>query len=675
MIKKIFLILLLILFYSPIYSQTDSSFVVLNDSLQVDSLKVVSDTLKVAADSLKISIPRDTLRPVYYKGFVEAHPQGHTISKYNIDRKDYRFTGDIMNSLPFGYHADLGSVGNPSEVYLYGLGFNNISYQENGIEITNRFQNALDLNLIQSESIDLIELPTLTSGFIYNNRSNPVTLNIITRNRVTSRPYSRMKFYQAPENEGLINGQFSGYIFRRINVSFGFTNQSTDARYKNSELSNWLFNTSIRYMPSNQLNIIAAYSHSKLNVDLNGGVDMSSTPDLIYNNVQADVNFLDRYNKTSRHNLSLTSIFEIDSTSYSNLSVYYQYNLNEFRQNELTNDTTELKIINNNSYKTFGVNLHQRIIINPLSLDIIGNYEYTNFDVAYNQIEDYATWSLSGKLNWNILSGMAVPSVFVKTSGMDDNSFFGYGAELVVNPTEGLSIHAGISKYDKPLNRFLNIDLINEKNDVTIVEAGIKSHLPFMKASLKYFSIEQSSYQFGRLSESIDFFRQPEIIDYNLSIFKRNGVNLNMELKFWKFLLQTNSSVYFNESALSAYSIPAQTSFGGLYYVDTLFNNNLDLKTGINYKFFGERGFGAYDFQRLQAAYSLANNEPITGINAEKLIGNSYQFDLYVAGTIRRNAIVYIVFENLLNTGYFVVPYYPVQPQGLRIGVAWEFFD
>lgn len=673
MIKKIYLILLLFLLYSPIYSQTDSSFVILSDSLKVDSLNVITDSLKVASDSLKTSIPRDTLRPVYYKGLIDEYSLGHSKDKYSIDRIDYRFTGDILNSLPFGYHADLGSVGNPSEVYLYGLGFNNISYQENGIEITNRFQNALDLNLIQSEAIDVIELPTLASGFIYNNRSNPVTLNIITRNRVTSRPYTRMKFYQAPENEGFINGQFSGYIFRRINVAFGFTNQSAETRYKNSELSNWLFNTSIRYMPSNRLNFIAAYSHSKLNMDLNGGVDMSSTPDLIYNNVQADVNFLDRYNKASRHNLSLSSIYEIDSTSYTNLSVYYQYNLNEFRLNELSADTTDLRIKNNNSYKTFGVNLHQRININEIRLDIIGNYEYTNFDVAYNQIPDYATWSLSGKLNWNILSGLAVPSIFVKTSGMDENNYFGYGAELVVNPTEGLSIHAGISNYDKPLNRFLN--LINEKNDVTVFEAGIKSNLSFMNASLKYFSIEQSNYRFGSHVEDISFFQQPEIFTYSIDDFKRSGINLNLNLKLWKLLLQTNSSIYFNESHLARYSIPAQTSFGGLYYVDTLFNKNLDLKAGINYKFFGERGFAVYDFQRMQTAFNFATGEPITGIDLEELIGNSYQFDLFVTGTIRKNAIVYIIFENLFDEQYYVVPYYPIQPRGLRIGVAWEFFD
>lgn len=674
MIKNIFRIFLFILLYSPIYSQTDSSYVIANDSLHVDSLKTVSDSLKVVSDSLKISIPRDTLRPVYYKGLVESDSQGYTISKYNIDRKDYRFTGDIMNSFPFGYHADLGSIGNPGEVYLYGLGFNNISYQENGVEITNRFQNSLDLNLIQSESIDIIELPALASGFIYNNRSNPVTLNIITRNRVTSRPYSKMKFYQAPENEGFINGQFSGYIFRRVNVSFGFSNQSAESRYKNSELSNWLFNTSIRYMPSNQLNFIAAYSHSKLNMDLNGGVDMSSTPDFIFNNVQANVNFLDRYNKTSRQNLSITTIYEIDSTSYTNLSVYYQYNLNEFRQNELTNDTTELKIINDNSYKTFGVNLHQRIIFNPVSLDIIGNYEYINFDVAYNQIEDYATWSLSGKFNLNILPGL-VPSIFVKTSGIDGQSYFGYGSELLISLLENFSVHAGFSKYIKPLNRFLSMNWLNEQNDVTILEAGIKSNLPFMKASLKYFSIEQSNYLFGSHVENINFFQQPEIFTYSTADFKRSGINLNLDLKLWKLLLQTNSSIYFSESHLARYSIPAQTSFGGLYYVDTLFNNNLYLKAGINYKFYGERGFAVYDFQRLQSAFNFATNEPLKGINSEELLDNSYQFDLFVAGTIRKNAIVYIVFENLFDEQYYVVPYYPIQPRGLRIGVAWEFFD
>jgi len=226
-----------------IFSQPKRGIVQLSDSLKVDSLSTTFiDSSKTGSiDSLQVNAKKDTLRPIVFRGYSSPGSTVKTLNRNEIDKSDYRFTGDLFNYFPFGYNVDLGSIGNPSEVFINGLGWGNISYQLDGISVTNRYQNALDLNLIQSETIDSIEVSSLASGFLYNNFNNPVSVNFITRTKISPRPYSRIKFYQAPENEGMFSGMFSAYLIKRINWGFSLTNQSTDPRYKNSELSNWQF--------------------------------------------------------------------------------------------------------------------------------------------------------------------------------------------------------------------------------------------------------------------------------------------------------------------------------------------------------------------------------------------------------------------------------------------------
>lgn len=683
MTKTSFTILFLVAVIS-IFSQPKSGIVQLSDSLKVDSLSTtVTDSLKTGLiDSLQITGKKDTLRPIDFRGYASLSSTVNTLNRNEIDKNDYRYAGDLFNYFPYGYNADLGSIGNPSEVFVYGMGFGNISYLQNGISITNRFQNALDLNIIQSETIDSIEVPSLASGFLFNNFNNPVSVNFIKRTKINIRPYSRIKFYQAPENEGMFSGMFNAYLIKRVNWGFSLTNQSADPRYKNSELSNWQFNTNIRYMPSNKLNFLFNYDYSKINMDLNGGVDYSTTPDDVFDNVLAVPLYDDRYHKNSGHNISLSALVEFDSTSYSNLTFYYQYNLDEFRQNENSTDSLVQKFVNDNSYKAYGIKLHQNFEVRPLGIEIIAGYEKIDFDIDYSKrnsfldlettnrkISSIDLWSVGLKFNAKFLSNLLTPSFFVKTSGLDDEMNFGYGGEVQFNINNYLSAYLGGSNYEKNVNPFVYPATTN----ITVLEAGIKSKFPFGSFNFSYFTIDQNKYPIGLLTNNDDgYYPNSDIIYYDIVDFKRSGLNIDLRVKLWKILLQSNTSFYFDETEFVDRELPSQTSFGGIYYVDTLFNQNLDLKAGLNYKFYGERGAAIYDFQKMQNTYYYTDHSLIY---TDGFVQYNYQLDLFVAGTIRERATVYIVFENLLDDQYYIVPYYPIQPRGLRFGVAWEFID
>ncbi len=643
-------------------------FVIQDSSLISDTTQV--DTTSILSDSLKTAAPRDTLRPIKLKALSIEKNFTAFFTRNQILKTDYRYSGDIFNHLPFGYLADLGTVGNPSEVYLYGLGFQNISYLQNGIPINNRYQNALDLNLIQSESIDSIEVPSISSGFFYNLMNNPVSVNFNSRLKVDPRPYSRLRFYQGPENEGFIDGLFSAYPMKRINVSFQVTNQSSDPRYNNTELSNWLFNTRIRYMPSNKINFIVGYELAKLEMGLNGGVDVTETPALVFDNILAAVNYEDRYHKNIRYNIFAKSLIKFDSLSYTDITFYHRNELDEFRQNEQVTDTTAQRIKHNNVYNSYGLMVNQKLHYSLFNLNLLGRYEKTDYEVERNS--NFFTrniWSIGGKLNINLLDRNIVPSLFMKITDSDGQNLFGVGANLSLNINKYLQLQAGFSKYE----RYYGI--YNFTGNVEVLETSLKSHLPFGQFDLTYFNISQSDYFFPVVDTINIAYSNPYIGQYLKGDFERSGINFRTDINIWKIKLLSNSSYYFNESKLAEPHIPKITSFGGIYYVDTLFNNNLDLKTGINYKFYDERKFSVYDFELLERAFFDINGNQLIGFNNSTNTKIGYQFDFFLAGTIQKRATIYFVFENLFDYQYYVVPYYPIQPSGLRLGFTWEFLD
>src|SRR4030043_44135 len=214
--------LILLVSYNNIFSYADSN-------LQIDKSHIISidttakvghtmltDSLAVK-DSLLQKVRVDTLLPLQYNGLIRNYQHGVVIKKDEINQLDYRYTGNIFSGLPFGYLKNLGWLGQPNEIILYGFGFGNISFLQDGIPINNRIQNSSDANQIQSEYIDSVEILPLPVGFFYETFNNSVVVNFITRDRISPRPYTRIRFYQAPEEEGFIDAVFSAYLMSRLN--------------------------------------------------------------------------------------------------------------------------------------------------------------------------------------------------------------------------------------------------------------------------------------------------------------------------------------------------------------------------------------------------------------------------------------------------------------------------
>lgn len=678
--QKLFSVIIISFFYLNLSAfQQDSKQKILNTKDFPDTSKSkqvqVQDTSKTGSvDSSKIKRP-EKLLPLPLNNFYSTGSTGNILRKDEILKLDHRYAGDLFQYLPFGFVRDLGSIGQPNEISVYGNGFGNSSYLSDGISINNRLINSIDLNLFQSESIDSLEVIPLPQGFLFNEMNNPVSINMISRDFVTNRPYTRIKFYQAPNEEGFFDGIFSSNISRKVSIYSEITHQSTDPRFKNSDYGLWSGSVRLRYLLSNDFNLTGGYSFYQSNVGLNGGVDIDSIKlafpssqieEVLYSTIEAPVNFIDRYQKVSGRNLNIRLLAKLIGSKPTDLTFYYQSSLIEFRQNENTNPVPSMlqwyypfrydKIIHNNEFNTYGAKLSQKFEADILNIYSEALYETTSLNTPLiNRSDRINTFSALAKasLHLQIEEQIIIPSAFGKVLNYDGKSYLGAGADLSWFMDEKFSMYLGLSKFRKPPNLIHIAAGGNYESDFSILEAKLNYNNSSTNISTGYFLQELAIV--GSYKKTLQ------------------GINLKFDWHLWKFLLSTNSNYYFIQEMKDNYPLPDFTSNGGIYYVDTLFNSNLKLKAGINYRLIGNRGYQIIDFETFEITRWIRTNGNIV-IPSED-VQPSVQFDFFLAGKIQDAATIYFVFENLLNEKYYIVPYYPKQERGLRLGVAWEFLD
>jgi hypothetical protein len=661
-----------------------------------DSTSIIDTSFQ--KDSLASEAPRDTIVPINIGSVLMHSEYGSVLNRGQINKLDYRFVGDLFSDLVSGYHFDLGQFGQPSEVTLYGLGFNNISYLSDGILQNNRLFNIFDLNHLQVEYIDSIEVIPLPRGFLYGPGNNPVSVNVITSDKIDPKPTTQIRFYQGVNNEAYIGALFNAYLMNRLNGTLDVTTSGVDSRYKNSEYESWIVSAKLKYLLSNKFNIIGRYKHVKTITGLNGGVDVDELIDaagnvnvnLLFSSIQAPVEYgeLFRYQKLSAHNFEINLLAKINKQSKSVLNGYYYFSSTEFRQNESGTLTGVPIIFHNNQYKLLGVNLKHNQRIGFLSGEIISNLESVNFTTPLINLNSKIThYSIAGRILAELSPESINASIFGKYLNSDGQSFTGAGADINLKFSDRLQIYSGASIFNKPLNpiegivdesivspSLLNYRLDDSFNTKTF-EIGVKFNSHFISGAINYY---HSNIEFlePALLKISDTLKISSVGFYRKKRSEINGIGARFNIRYSKLLLSGNSNFNLQKDTHGNYQIPQTTFSGGLYYIDTLFSNNLNLKTGFNFRLVGNRDRFIYDFERgMRSSYIFDSaTETLSLISTDRESLN-YQFDFFLAGTIQDNAVIYFVWENLLGEDYYIVPFYPIQQRGIRIGLNWTLFN
>jgi hypothetical protein len=337
----------------------------------------------------------------------------------------------------------------------------------------------------------------------------------------------------------------------------------------------------------------------------------------------------------------------LNNFSKTDLNFYYKFSLEELNNTE--NPESLAKDLKD---KTLGTSLRQVFSKGIFSAEINGVCEYTDYLAKeFFQIDTNAMgstylsynskkYSVAGIISAHTKNNKFKFSAFCKLSGTeydflsDLNNLIGYGFDMVWEPYEKISLYAGYSYFEPQQNA----------ESISTFEGSIKYSDENIVTGLQIFlrksEVNTTPVLFRQMSDILNPYQ--DMI----------GIELNLKTKFWKILFEGRGALY-SESAdsFTLYNIPKQNFNAGVYFTDTLFNSNLDLKAGFVYYFIGEQNLFNYK------------------------VPNSSRVDFTLAGEIQKAAIAYFTWENLLGYEYFIVPYYPMSLRGIRFGVSWEFLN
>lgn len=622
-----------------------------------DTVIVVGDTL-ITTDTTLVSDSSTIDDSVIHHDTVIYFPKNLYHNSFLIQRdvllrNDYRYSGDLIEPFQFNFIKNLGTPGQPHETFIYGVGFDGISYLQDGILINDRLHNILDLNFVQSEDIEAIEITPSPRGFLYGPINNPVTVNFITRDFIPAQPYSRIKYYQGPYGEAMVDGSFNALFSRNFQFSFDVTNRKYDSSYTNTSFSAWQAKVRAKYFFNNNFYLTASYNYLTKTTGRWGGVDADSIlrsdvplENLLYETDFAPVNNRFGIQDYLLHSSSLRMTSVQSEVSRTELTLYQQ-----FKESKL-NDIYNTEFDNT----TLGINLNQKFGIKPFSFSADLIYEQNKLESWYSgsniliffpySKRNLNFFSFSGMVSVNLIDDL-IPSVYYKFNGITssfgessstDNSGSGIGADLKYNPFDNYSLYIGYSSFDKTF-------YADRKTNV--FESGLMYKTENHFVDLKYFRRDNTNIF---AITGLTFIPQ-----YPIEIGNISGIGFSADIKYWNLQFETQTSAYFaNEGDL--YSLPDIRFVGGLYFRGNLFEDNLNLKAGLKFTYTGE-------------IISVTENYGL------RRVDSSNKLDFILSGEIRKAAIIYFAIENIIDKQYYITPYYPMPGISFRFGLAWEFLN
>ncbi len=643
----------------------------------------ITDSTTALADTLSQNGINKRLSPLKNIDAYIDDSTGTFINKGVYDFIEFHSPGDILvNFLP-AEKNDFGAFGHPDFFNIYGLEKTSVLIDNLPVSSIGVF-NFYNISLT---GITRIEASSLTSGFLYGDRMNGAAVNFVKRDLAPEQPVTEIRYLQGANDEGEINIFFARKFSRRLIFSFNVANKSVSSRFLNSDYSHWGGFGRIKYLSGKNLNLALTYSYLHSKTGLNGGVDFDSIKtgsfgndynSILYNSYLAPALFPNRYLKTTSKKIELSINSKFSDKDLFAARIYYDDNLHEFRQNESGKIYSRAipKIISDTKNRRIGFNFTNLLTADFITLKLLGNYE--NLTASSPLFFDSRTMnnlSLSGIASFSKKDFSLVPSLFSRTLFYNGSWFFGYGGELRFSLFSDVTITGSASRFQKPYSLFTQAYSTGKGSDFLTSELSVK--YLFDKSVVKatgYLASEKNA-MFAYSTEQSKQYYHPEKISYAVNDISTFGMNLFSDIYYGKFEFFLNATYNVSASYKQLETLPKFFANAGLYYIDSLFSDNLYLKTGFNFYFTGKQNFLFYNFQTSDAVRFYQNSSGAIMPLAYPPTENNLTLDFFLCGRIQDRANIYFIFENLTNKDYFVVPYYPKQSRGIRFGVEWVLFN
>jgi len=590
-----------------------------------------------------------------------------SVNKSEYDFDNFRFFGDIFRAHFPSYYRDFGLYGQPHSVDFYGLGDANLSTLYNGIPFEEPQYGLQSYYRFQENGIASVTLNRLPRGFLYGAEINPISVNFNSFHEFSRIPHTRIFYFQGPNEEAMINIYFASKVTDKLFFSFDLGNAMISPEYRNSDYDTWNGNVKLTYFIDSTFAAEVLFSRYRAVTQLFGGVDVDSLKrqygdnyeEYFYNGYLAPVMFSQREMKTEWNNYALT-VSKRFSRKHA-LKFIASFSDYETRLTDNYSETRKTHAYFANLTDTYDGDFF-------FGNGAVTAYYYTQ----WGNLDYSPSYSLSASGGIKLLNRKLKPSIFGRiTSGDNSKTYGGFGFDVNYSASESLSIYAGFSKYSKYYPAVYSSEdnrLQEEPQKINAAEAGVsfKSQNATISASL--FSYENN----GELYHYVD-----KNGETSFGLTERNikGLHVNGALKFGIFLAEFNYSYLDNELNNLKIS-PRHILNAGIFYSDYLFDNNLKMKTGLNFYFTGKQNYFYRDFFRAENVYFYeTENSQIVPFGYGENADDSFTTDFFFVGRIQDRANIYFIFENLFDTKYFLTPYYPETGRAVRLGVSWDLFN
>lgn len=646
-----------------------------------DSLAIhaVVDTL-ISNDSLLAAIPDTAGRmstPTLVGTYDQSLEQRNLITKEDLHWLDYRYLGNILESVPGTFIRDQNSAGQYNQLTIRGMDWRTIAITADGRPLNDPATGIFNLFHFTTEYTDRIEIVTGPRAFIYGFNSTGGAINLLTKNYNSNKPFSKLNYSETGYNYQYSDGTFSQNFSRKINFTFGFQHQSTDGRSINSAHEAWNARVKVRYNVSRDFNVILSVNHTATQTQLNGGINFALAGPIAGSNLsyQSLVRNLDAYEKITKNDvdLSLVGTFLGDTVNVSMLTFYYSHSIREYRDEEDRSTSNLFFLTSDHTSSWMGARLTQNYDTELQRLSLGSTLEIRQIEGSPNLGRRRNVVGSVWAKEELVLSDLVTLAGFGRYDRYLNKSYTGIGADATFTIIKDLSLFAGVSQSRRvPTYEELywTDSAVTRTNPITAekhlhLEAGAELTFgdnSFIRTSYFHRTVNDAiqitpyTTQSTHVSPALAFSNVPRVIT--------DGIEAKIGIRVWVLYLEGVGTYLIQSSGgFNTQLYPRIWANGGVYYWNTLLKGKLELKVGFRGRYQGSH-LGA-EFNPELIAYVLSNGPAL---------GQASSGDFFLTAHIG-DAYIHFMWENLTNVQYFSTPFYPVLDRVIRIGVSWEFLN
>ncbi|TRZ64143.1 TonB-dependent receptor [bacterium] len=579
---------------------------------------------------------------------------------------DKKNISEIFNEKA-GYFAKTFLTGGRNLLNYNGGNEHNIGVFRDGMQINDIIFGGFDQEIISVNEIKKIEEVSNIFSYLYGINTRTKAINIITKDELRRDLFSQLRYSQDRYGALFADLYFNMPLSKKLNFIFGMGNHSYDGNYTNSDFSAWRGRLSLNYYASPRFNVKTDFHYAFIQRGLNEGL-INSPVDTLKDPIFARVYNSDAYEKIRNFsiNVDLTAKIFKGKSWLSKLKLYVLNNLRLYRDEENRLNSNGLFVSNNFHTIVYGIDAKQDF--NTLLFDKVqanlqlgGNYSdylyrFNNFSPFWvdtsvqNAQYFYSNNYLTGFAKLDLLYKDFSVSSSVKTNYLYSTFCNEYGVEgsyhFIKTEDLDLSFRAG---YNCTKNGLVYA------YDAPALEHGWAGYYdPY------YANYYEAGIKFRFKNLYIDAYNFDRKYYYEKMTFRDGAYSIKYISKYFDVMLNINNSHF--------YYYPDLFVKSDISYHNFFFNDNLNLRIGVNLKYIGTFNPMFYD----QSSY-------INGIAFPIQSTNVFNADLYIGARIGNKANVNFTFANLLNRLNYDTQIYPWDMRGglfnslARFTIVWDF--